>query len=98
MQVKIRMEAERDLGDAAVFYNSRSNGVGDAYLDYMNEELAALSETAGTHRKTQGCHRKLVKRFPYAIYYLVQENIVEVVAVLNQRRGPQYVKQRLTDL
>ena len=98
MQVKIRMEVERDLGEAAVFYNSRSNGVGDAYLAYMNEELAALSETAGIHREIHGCHRKLVKRFPYAIYYLVHAEVVDVVAVLHQRRGLQYVERRLTDL
>lgn len=95
MQIKLRIEAERDLGDAAVFYNSRSDGVGDAYLDYMKAELAALTETAGIHREMHGCHRKLVKRFPYAIYYLVHQDVVDVVAVLHQRRGRQYVKSRL---
>lgn len=98
MRVKIRAEAERDLGDAAIYYNSRSNGVGDEFLDTMNEELAALSETADVHREMHGCHRKLVQRFPYAIYYLVHEDIADVVAVLHQRRGAQYLKRRLAGL
>lgn len=98
MRVRVRIEAERDLEDAAVFYNSRTAGVGDLYLEYMTAELVALASTAGIHRKIHHCHRKLVMRFPYAIYYLFQEDLVEVVAVLHQRRGKFYVDQRLAGL
>jgi plasmid stabilization system protein ParE len=97
VQIKIRVEAERDLGDAAIYYNSRSDGVGDNYLECMMGELNALLNTAGTHREMHGCFRKLIKRFPYAVYYLVHDDTVDVVAVLHQRRGHQYIRQRLTE-
>jgi hypothetical protein len=35
------------------------------------------------------------KRFPYAIYYTVEGATVSVVAVLDERRDPEWVKSRL---
>jgi toxin ParE1/3/4 len=96
--VKLRTEAELDLVDAAAFYNSRSDGVGDSFLDYMGEQLAGLSESAEVHLQMHGCHRKFVKRFPYTNYYLLHDGIVDIVAILHQRRGQRYVGKRLNDL
>jgi len=33
----------------------------------------------------------LSKRFPYAIYYEILDDIARVIAVLDQRRDPMYV-------
>ena len=40
-------------------------------------------------------HRLLSKRFPYGIYYRVEENTVLVRAVLDLRRAPEWVKRHL---
>ncbi len=37
----------------------------------------------------------LAKRFPYAIYYEVVDEIAYVVAVLPMRRNPAWIKGRL---
>jgi len=39
--------------------------------------------------------RALLERFPYAVYFLVEGDGVDVLAVLDQRRGPGVRQQRL---
>jgi hypothetical protein len=40
-------------------------------------------------------YRALSKRFPFCIYYHVGGNHVTVVAVLDARRDPLWIRQRL---
>ncbi|MBA2432907.1 MAG: hypothetical protein H0V56_12475 [Chthoniobacterales bacterium] len=43
-----------------------------------------------------GYHRALSKRFPFGVYYLVKEEVIEVYAVLDLRRDPAWIRRRLT--
>ncbi len=95
MLVRIRIEAQVDLENAADFYNSRDPGIGDAFLAHMEAQFAELSKTAGIHPMMYNCYRKLVTKFPYAIYYLIIENRAEIIAVCHQRRDTGNLRKRL---
>ncbi|MCA9249206.1 MAG: hypothetical protein KDA42_18920 [Planctomycetales bacterium] len=51
---------------------------------------------AGIHEMTYGHYRKLSSRFPFVIYYQVEEEIATVVAVLDARRDPSWTRKRLS--
>jgi hypothetical protein len=42
-----------------------------------------------------GLHRKLVDRFPFAKYSLINKDFVDVVAILDCRRNPNDIESRL---
>jgi hypothetical protein len=44
-----------------------------------------------------GLYRLLGRTFPFAIYYDVNPDAVEVTAVLDCRRDPKRIKRRLTE-
>jgi hypothetical protein len=50
---------------------------------------------AGIHPIVFGQHRGLAKRFPFAIYYTVTGDTVHVNAVLDCRRNPTWIRDRL---
>jgi hypothetical protein len=53
----------------------------------------------GIHRKVFGYHRMLSKRFPYAIYYKLEEDQVVVAhRVLDLRRAPKKIRKSLRTL
>lgn len=95
MRVEIRVEARLDLVDAAWFYDRQRDKLGDYFLDRIFDDLKTLETNAGIHELTFGFHRKLVSRFPFAIYYLVSETVVDVVAILDCRRDPEETARRL---
>ncbi len=95
MRVELRDEAREDLADGAWFYDRQKEGLGDYFIDCVASDLAKLESEFGIHVIAFGFHRKLVERFPFAIYYLVTALIVDVVAVLDCRRDPDEIENRL---
>ena len=43
----------------------------------------------------RGLRRHLIKRFPYKIFYLVEETAVVIFAVVYGGRDPQWIRKRL---
>lgn len=95
MNVELRDEARDDLVDGAVFYGKQSNGLDEYFLKCLREDVEKLKSTGGIHEKYDGFHRSLSERFPYAIYYLISEELVDVVAILDCRRDPETINARL---
>lgn len=95
MNVELRDEALDDVENAATFYGEQSVGLDEYFLKCLREDIKKLETTGGVHEKYREFHRSLSDRFPYAIYYLVVEEIVDVVAVLDCRRDPEVPNTRL---
>jgi plasmid stabilization system protein ParE len=93
--VKLSDDAEQDLLDGVAFYDQQGSEVGDYFLDSMTSDLRSLSVLGGVHAKRYGYHCMGAKRFPYAVYYFILDEIVSIVAILDERRDPDWIKQRL---
>jgi len=95
MKIEILDEAEQDLFDGFAFYERQSIGLGDYFLDSIFSDVESLHLYAGIHPLHFGYHRLLAKRFPFAIYYRIQNEVIRVYAVLDCRREPAWVRNRL---
>lgn len=96
MQIKITRSAETDLLEGFAFYELQQSGIGDYFLDSLFADIDALTLYAGIHAKADGkLHRTLAKRFPFAIYYQVADDVATVVAVLDCRQNPASITERL---
>ena len=93
--VYILEEAVADLNEGKSFYDLQETGVGDYFWDSPIADIEALIIYAGIHRKKLGFYQMSAKRFPYAIYYEVVEEIAYVVAVLPMRRDPAWISEQL---
>lgn len=97
MNVQLSDEAERDLLDGIAFYDDSSRQAGDLFFDSLTADLRALSFLGGVHAIRHSYHCASASRFPFAIYYTVVSGIVLVVAILDERRDPEWVANRLTN-
>jgi len=95
MRVELRAEARHDLLEGAWFYEQQREGLGDYFTDCLFEDFERLESEAGIHATVFGLHCKLSKRFPFAIYYRIEESVIDVVAVLDCRRDPDAIAARL---
>lgn len=95
MRVELRDEARNDLVDGAMFYGEQSAGLDEYFLGCLRADLTKLGATSGIHELYRGFHRCLSERFPFAIYYLVTDNFVGVVAILDCRSEPKLTIDRL---
>jgi plasmid stabilization system protein ParE len=70
--------------------------LGGYFLDSLFSDIDALLLYAGVHQKVFGYHRALAKRFPYAIYYRVQAEDIQVWRVLDCRQNPARTQAELS--
>jgi plasmid stabilization system protein ParE len=95
MKVQILNEAEQDLMDGFRFYESQEVGLGDYFLDSIFSDIDSLQLYAGIHALHFGYYRLLAKRFPFAVYYRVESEVARVYAILDCRRDPVWIRDKL---
>ena len=95
MRVELRDEARDDLVDGAWFYRRQSPGLNDYFIECIRDDLRDLETTFGRHERYRGFYRKLSRRFPFAIYYLLTSDIVDIAAILDCRSDPKSMDARL---
>ncbi len=90
MNVDLRPEASDDLVSAAAYFNDKSEGWGDHFLDSLETDLAELEREAGIHAIQYGLLCKFAKVFPFAIYYRIESSVAMVYAILSCRMEPEF--------
>jgi len=88
--------ADADIEAAFHWYQTEQTGLG---LEFLDELRAAYRRIAGGPPKYEevrsGIRRGLTRRFPYAIYFVMEKENVVVVAVLHTGRDPAEWQWRL---
>jgi len=87
--------AEADIADGYWFYERQSIGLGDYFRTCIFADVESLAYTAGIHQTEFGFHRSLGKRFPFGIYYSCTGDFVTIVAILDLRREPLWIRDSL---
>jgi hypothetical protein len=95
MKIRILDQAKLDLLDGFEFYEQKEESLGDYFLDSLYSDIDSLALYAGVHAVRHGFYWVLSKRFPYAIHYSIEENVVHVHAVLDCRSDPKFIEKRL---
>lgn len=80
-----------DLKIAEEFYEKQNKGLGSYFRDTIVSDIESLLLYAGIHNKVFGLYRLLSKRFPYGIYYEINDDVVIIVAVLDLRQNPKNI-------
>jgi plasmid stabilization system protein ParE len=95
MKIHILGLAVGDLEAGRDFYERQQPGLGVYFLDTLFSDIEALLLYAGVHAQVFGYFRALSKRFPYAIYYKVNGEDIEVWRVLDCRQNPRRTAEAL---
>ena len=91
MSVSFHPLAERELNDAAQYYERESPGLGAAFLAEAQRCCDSILEYPDSGQVASGTiRRRLLRRFPYAVLYTIRPDEVRILAVMNLRRRPGY--------
>ena len=94
--VFFRDAASEDVQQAQAWYEQRQSGLGQRFTESLKLVVTLISEhplaCAVVYR---GLRRALLPGFPYALFYLVGEDCIRVLACLHQHRGPEALATRV---
>ena len=81
--------ADLDVEAAFDWYENERPGLGLEFLDELRAAYNRIADGPLKYKELRGgIRRALLRRFPYAVYFAVEADIVVVVAVLHASRDP----------
>lgn len=87
--VTVRPEAAREIQEAFDWYEGRGEGLG---LEFLRAADACLSSVRRNPSAFQPVHehvrRAILRKFPYALFYLIADDTIVVIACFHVRRSP----------
>jgi plasmid stabilization system protein ParE len=90
----IRPEAEADIGEAFDWYETRLPGLGSDFLLNVDAAFHAIHRSPRQFPLIhKSIRRTLIRRFPYQILFVEQEDQIVVLAVFHAKRNPKRWKK-----
>lgn len=92
----ITPEAEEDAEDAAVWYELRAEALGGVFMEAVQRKLDEIAENPQLFAPSPyGVRKAVLRRFPYSIHYLFDDEIVVILGVLHQKLSLAHLLNRL---
>ena len=92
----IRPEAKAELLDTFQWYQEQRQGLGYDFKLCVDEVISKIKKNPLIYKKLfRNVRRSVIKRFPFGLFFIVEDNTIIVLAVLHARRDPRRWKVRI---
>ena len=94
-ELLVRRAARLEIQNAANWYEDRVAGLGAAFVEEVDKCFESIRSAARrypvVHREIR---RALLKRFPYAIYFVLRNGSVIIIGCMHTHRDPKRWQRR----
>jgi plasmid stabilization system protein ParE len=91
----VRPEAEADIAQAFHWYEARVPGLGSEFLLVFDATFNSILRNHLLYPEIyKTVCRALTRRFPFAVFFLVEEARIVILSVFHVKRNPQEWKKR----
>lgn len=88
--------AKKEIREAREYYDSIDKNIGRSFVSQISHSLDLIKQNPLAFPAERKNIRKcLVKKFPYKILYAIEDNNILVLAVMHQKRKPNYWLNRM---
>lgn len=92
LPVIIRPEAELDLAVAQLWYEAERPGLGTEFRAAAGHAIGLIASHPRMFPVVlQGARRILLGRFPYALFYMPEQERIVVLACVHAKRDPEFI-------
>lgn len=95
LSVVFRRIAKREFDDAISWYQDRREGLGREFSVAVEQQLGRIALSPNQFACVRGeVRRAVLQRFPYSIYFIVEDDRIVVLAIFHARRDPSQLEDR----
>lgn len=96
MRLIVRPEAEADIAQAYAWYEERREGLGLEFMEEVSQCLRFIEERPLSFARVNALARRaIVRRFPYALFFIADSEEISVLAAFHMARHPAALSLRL---
>jgi toxin ParE1/3/4 len=93
--VRLTALAEADIAQAFRWYEAKKPYLGEEFIERVEEAIEKIAQNPTLHAKLiEDVRRVDVRKFPYGIWYRVEDDGSVVIACLHHKREPALAKAR----
>jgi len=94
-QIIVRVIAETDIIEAARWYEQRDQGLGTEFIRAVDACIAAIVRNPRQYPVVyENIRRALLRKFPFGLFFLIENGSIIVLACLHSKRHPSVFKTR----
>jgi toxin ParE1/3/4 len=95
LKIIIKPSAEEDLDVVVKWYHLENEKLAAAFLFEFKDAVSVVSlAPLGFQKRHKNIRAFSLKKFPYNIYYIVDNNTMFIIAILHQKRNPKLWRKR----
>lgn len=89
--VRFLLPAEKEMLDAAIYYESRAEKLGSDFLKSVDSAVRDISKSPERWPVIHSdIRRRMVHRFPYGVLYKIDPTEIVIIAISHLHRHPTY--------
>lgn len=89
MNLRYTNRAKDDIDLAFAWYERQRRGLGFEFLDCVEASINNIMQFPALYEKCYAnFHRCVIRRFPFSIFYTIEENEIVVHSVFDNRQNP----------
>ena len=97
MNIVFLQHAQRELDDAAAWYNEQSHGLGFDFLDDLDRSIRRIAAYPTSCIEIDpGLRRCLLTRFPFGIIYGIDNDAIVIISIAHLHRKPRHWVEIIT--
>jgi len=96
-RLRVHPEARSEASAATTWYRTRSRDAARDFASAVRAGVQSIRERPAVWARWKGSdvRRKVLRQFPYSIFYIVENDDVVIVAIAHHKRRPGYWRPRL---
>ncbi len=88
LEIIIHSEAKLEVQNTFDYYEQKGKGLGLEFMRSLDAVMQSIKRNPLAYQKVhKETRRVLLRKFPYAIFYIVEENRIIVIACFHQKRS-----------
>ena len=94
--IVLRRLAEQEFDESIGFYERQREGLGQEFRNVIEHYFQRIADNPEWFPKVRGEVRRavIVRRFPYAIHFLIEPERIVMLSVFHTSRDPEQLKYR----
>lgn len=88
LEIVVHREAGLEVREAFDYYEEISEGLGFEFMRSLDASLQFIKRNPLAYQKIRKeVRRVLLRKFPYALFYIAEENQIVIIACFHQKRS-----------
>ena len=91
----LRRVAAKEFDDSIAYYENQRIGLGQEFRIVIEDHFQQILDYPEWFTKVRGdVRRAVVRRFPFVIHFLVEDERIVILSVFHASRNPEHWRQR----